>query len=474
MSCTNCGNSSTPISVQLSYSQDASCPDNNQCPDISAACISFRAPNLACSGIQTDDSIELALQKIDEKLCETGGDYSTYNFHCLDDGGAIATEAEFVSAITDFVCDLSSALTTFTGTTFISYQDDVDNRFSAIEGPSITCSSASVNSSDSLTQILNKYCTKFGAIDTAISLSGVTWDSCFTVSSTPTTIAQGFDLLADQICQTKALITSSTLPTFNNTGSCLPSPGSSDTLSSTIDKIKTRLCQTPTLDNDNLTSSCISIPATDNDLEGLLQNMLDKLDDLTSNFPTFDSGDFSVTGTGCGGKTIALTTPINQDRLVAINNSDSSPSTLINKLAGVGCTIDDTTTSGKITITVTGGASTDTKVKADAADSAADYLINKIEAGAAVSGIGLDVSYNATTDKVKIAPTVDAEDLLDLLLTHLEENPTGAIAERLCAIIASCPSPCEGPTNVQAVAVAGTSTTTTTTSSTTTTTTTAP
>jgi hypothetical protein len=474
MSCTNCNSSSTPISIQLSYSQDANCASDSSCPDISAACISFKAPNLACSGVETDDSIELAIQKIDEKLCETVGDYTSYNFHCLDDGGAITTEAEFVSAITDYVCDLSTALATFTGTTFVDYQGEVDDRFTAIEGPSLTCVSASVVSSDNLNQILSKYCTKFAAIDTALNISSVTWNSCFTVSSSPTTIAQGFDLLADQICQTKALITSSTLPTFNNSGSCLSTTGSADTLVATVNAIKTRLCQTPTLDNDNLTSSCITIPSTDTDLEGLLQNMLDKLDSLSENFPTFDSGDFSVSGSGCGGKTVALATPINQDRFVAANASDSSPSTLINKIVGVGCTVDDTTTAGKITITVSSSSVSDGKVKADSADASADYLINKVEAGASVSGVGLDVSYNATTDKIKIAPTLDPEDMLNALLTYLEENPSSSIAERLCAIIASCPSPCDGPTNVQAVAVSSDTTTTTTTSSTTTTTTTSP
>lgn len=469
MSCTNCGSSSTPISIQLSYSQDASCPDNTQCPDISSACISFRAPNLACSGINTDDSIELAIQKIDEKLCVVAADYSTYNFHCLDDVTPITTEAEFVSAITDYVCTLNTSLSDFTGVSFVSYQSTVDSRFSSIENPGITCSSASVVNTDTLVQVLNKYCTKFSSLDTAIGISGVTWDSCFTVTSSPTTIAGAFSLLADQICQTKALITSSTLPTFNNTGSCLSTPGSSDSLSDTIDKIKTRLCQSPTLDNSSLVSTCITIPGTSTDLQTLLQNILTSLDTITTNFPTFDGSDFTVTGTGCGGKTVALATPINQDRLVAANATDNSPGTLISKLVGVGCTIDDTTNSGQVTITVTSSAVSDGKVKADSSDASADYLINKVEAGASQSGIGLSVSYDSTTDKVQIAPSVDIETIITSFLTYLEENPSSDIANRLCAIIASCPSPCDSPTNVQAVAV-DTTTTTTSTSSTTTTT----
>lgn len=467
MPCDNC-NSSLPNTITLSYSSSAACSEDTNCPQkFSSACVLFNAPNLPCSGINTGDSVELALQKMDEIVCQSSGDYSTYNFHCLDDVTPITTESQFVSAITDFVCTLSSTLTAFTGTTFVNYQTTVDDRFDAIEGPTLTCTSAGITSSDTLVQALNKYCTKFSDIDSALDISSVTWDSCFTVNTPPTTIAEGFDVLADQICQTKALINGSSLPTFNNTGSCLSTVGSADTLVDTISAIKTRLCQTPTLDNDNLTSACISIPAGDTDLEGILQNIINKVDFLSQNFPTFDSGDFTVSGTGCAGKTITLATPINQDRLVAANASDNSPSTLINKIVGVGCTVDDTTNAGQITITVSPSSVSDGKVKADSADAATDYLINKIEAGAAASGIGVNVSYNATTDKVKIAPSLDSETLLEALLTHLEENPDSSVASRLCAIIASCPSPCEGPTNVQAAAVAQTTTSTTTTTTTT-------
>lgn len=472
MSCPDC-NSSLPNTVTLSYSTSNTCAEDNGCSiNLSSACVFFNAPNLACTGIVTGDSIELALQKMDQVICQSAGDYSTYNFHCLDDVTAITTEAQFVSAITDYICTLNTSLSNFTGTTFVNYQTNVDNRFKAVETPGITCTSASITSTDSLVTVLNKYCTKFGALDTSLNLSGVVWNSCYTVVSAPTTIAEGFSLLADQICQTKALVTSAGLPTFNNSASCLSINGSADTLVNTVEAIKTRLCQSPTLDNSTLTSTCISIPATSTDLQTLLQNVLTKVDSLSTNIPTFNSGDFVVTGTGCGGKTVALATPINQDRLVAANASDSSPSTLINKLVGVGCTIDDTTNAGKITLTVSASSTSDGKVKADSADAASDYLINKMGAGSSASGIGLSVGYDATNDKIQISPSLDSEVLLNTLLTYLEENPDSTIAKRLCSIISNCPSPCDGPTNVQAVALSGTTSTSTTTTSTTSSTTT--
>src|ERR1041385_932057 len=188
---------------------------------------------------------------MDPLLCAATGDYSTYNTYCL---APINTQQEFVESISNFVCTLRDDLNTFTETTFPAYQATVTAALAAITSPVITCSSTSVTNTDTLVQVLTKYCTKFGAIDTALSLSTVTWNSCYTVSPTPTTIAAGFNVLIGQICTLKTAVeAAAVLPIFNNTGTCLPSPGASDTLTSTINKIITRLCQTGTLDLSTLT-----------------------------------------------------------------------------------------------------------------------------------------------------------------------------------------------------------------------------
>lgn len=443
MPCTNCSSSPLTFASSYFYSNQPSNCDSGECGTntVNAKCVYYAGPNLSCSGIEVNDSLELALQKIDTQICSITGDYSTYSFGCIDDGGAITTEAQFVSAISSYACTTRSTLTTFTGTTFPAYQAAVNSRFVALEVPGITCATASVTSTDTLQAVLNKYCTKLGTLTTAISISGVDWDSCFTVVSPPTTIAGGFTEVLSQICQLKAA--GLTLPTFNNTGTCLSSPGASDTLVSTIGKIITRLCQTPTLDNDNLTSSCISIPSADTDLETLLQSILTKVDALSTNSYTFSEDDFNITAQDednvCAGKSVALVTPINQDRFVATSSYDTAPGTLDTKvIAGTGISI-NTSNPAHIVINAT-GTDTDVLVKAASGDAAAGYLQDKMY-GQASSGIALITSYNATTDKVDITPSVTASTLLDVLFLYLENNPASELKERFCTLVSSCPDP---------------------------------
>lgn len=345
--CTNC--TSSPLGsfdVQLFFNNQCFQCDNSDCAGQvqNSKCIIYTGPNLSCSGILTNDSIETALQKIDEQICSAIGDYSNYQFNCLTAwyGSAITQESEFVDAITGYACEIRTDLDTFIDTTFVAYQAAVDTRFDAIEVPGITCATASVVNTDTLVQVLDKYCTKMAALTTAISIAGVDWDQCLTVVTPPTTIAEAFSLVIDQICQVEAGA-GGALPTFNNTGTCLPTPGASETLVSTVTKIRDYLCLLPELDNDNLSSDCVAIPATDNDLEGLLQNILDKLDVLSKNYVTFNELDFTVSqtdvGNDCEGITVELSTPATQDRFVAVSAGDASPGTLIAKVASSGGSI---------------------------------------------------------------------------------------------------------------------------------------
>ncbi|MEI6186996.1 MAG: hypothetical protein WCP46_00645 [Alphaproteobacteria bacterium] len=333
MPCQDCNNN-TPYQVYNNQTTYANSCIPSECGGklTNAKCVYYSGPTLPCTGVAVNDSLELVLQKMDEKICTTAGDYSTYNTYCL---APISTQREFVETISSYVCTNKALFDTFVGTTFTAYQASVNSRFLAIEIPLITCSFAGVTTADSLQDVLNKYCTAFGTLNSAISLSGVNWSQCFTITTPPATIANAFSLLVDQICQVKAL--SSTLPVFNNTGSCLPSPGTSDTLVSTIEKIKTRLCQTGTFDYTALTFGCVT-PQTS--LQDTVQQILSRVDDYIKNKLTF-SADFVVTqtdsGNACLGKTVALTTPIvGNDKLVATSATDNTPGYLLDKLVGTG------------------------------------------------------------------------------------------------------------------------------------------
>lgn len=424
--------SPTPISYEVQYfysNQCTACLDAS-CNNASsnAKCVIYTGSNLTCSGINTNDTLEQILVKIDTQICNATGNYSSYQYHCLTPQ---TTEAGFVDLISAYVCTLNTNLTTFTGTTFPAYQTTVNNRFVAIEVPGITCATASVTNTDSLQTVLNKYCTKLGSLTTAISLSGITWNSCFTVGSTPTTIALAFTEVLSQICQTKALITTSTLPLFNNSSNCLAG-SSSDTLVTTIGLLTTKVCAAPAFVFGSLTTTCLTLGSN---LQTTVQAIINKVDHLTLNDVTF-SGDFTVTATSggnpCAGRTVSLATPPTVDRFVASNNADASPGTLINKLlGGTQITLDDTTTPGKVIIN---SSAVDRKVSADTSDATTGFLVDKLE-GSTVNGITITPIYNSSTHKVTLRLTVDSNFCAAVLAcasvcnTYSIHNPGGSAAD---------------------------------------------
>lgn len=450
----NC--TTTPFSFDVQYFYDNSCfTCNEECgTNISnAKCVAYTGPNLACSGIETDDSLETALQKIDEQICTATGDYSSYQFNCLTEwlGEDITTEGEFVDAITLYACEITENLESFTGTTFPSYQSSVAARFTAIEGPGITCTIAGVTSTDDLETILTKFCTTFGDLNDSVSLTGVDWDQCFTVTTPPTTIAEAFSLVIDQICQVEAA--GASLPTFNNSANCLAGT-STDSLVTTIDSIIDVLCETNPFDATAITFGCVPTAA---DLQDVVQNVVTEVSELMQDTITW-SADFVVTQTNgsdpCAGVTVELATPINQDRFVAVDVSDSSPGTLTDKItAGTGITITNNGTDIEISAS---GTADSFEVKAKSTGSEG-YLEDKL-AGGAVTGLSITTAYNGGTDKIDISPSIDATALFTLLLNQLELDED--LYTLFCEKVANCPSPCDAPTDVQAVPVNTTSTTT--------------
>lgn len=467
--CPTCNNSNGPRVIggisQILASINTPCT-SALCPSPQdSKCTFYTAGDLACSGIKSKDSIEVALQKIDTLLCASAANYSTYNTFCLS---PIDTQQEFVEAISQFVCTTESNLNTFTGTTFPAYQAAVTAALAPLQVPGIgiTCSGLTIATTDTLQSVLGKMATSVcNLFSTQLNLSSINWNQCFTVSPIPTTLQQAFNVVLAQICQV-ATASGVTLPAFNNVGSCLPSPGSTDTLVDTINKIKTRLCQSPTFDINALSWNCITKPNTTTlDLQSSVQAILTKIDSISQNMPTFSS-DFSATATNpsapCAGKTISLSSSI-ADRKVAATSTDNTPGTLQDKLVqGTGVTL-DYTDSTKVVISATAsGGPGDGKVKTDIAD-VANYLDVKIAAGGVTNGVqvvpALDTS-NAN-HQINLNVSVDPVALFTAILNSLPANPD--LKAALCAAIATCPSPCSAPSNVSIIYGGTTSSTTTTT-----------
>ncbi len=476
--CTNCNQS---YNIPVLYAQaiyPTSCtstPCTSDCGDNCGSdirCIKWDGPNLVCSGITTGINLEEAITLIDNKLCAVTGDYSSYDTSCLDNTTAITNEQEFVESISTYVCALRNDFDLFTGTTFTAYQTTVNDRFVDIEQPGLVCPSAGITSDNDLSLVYSKYCAKFEQIDSALSLGGVNWDLCFTVDPNPTTISQGFTAVLQQICSLKTDIGSGgALPTFNNTGSCLPAPlTSTDSLVDTINKIKTRLCQSPTFDINALTWGCTIKPSTTaTNLQAAIQTILDKVNDYIQNKLTF-SGDFSVTpvdgGNPCQGKNVALAIPSTQDRLLAINSSDSAPGTWVDKVvAGTGVTFDYVTTPGSVIVNANTGIGTDQYVKTRGADPISGYLEDKIK-GSTSNGITVTKTTDIADEKVQIGTSINWPNFITALFDAIEDSPS--LKDMFCAMVQSCLPDCITPPNVTVVYNTGSTTTSTSTTTTTT------
>lgn len=469
MACTNCSQSTTQVTGFI----PADCTSTNSCA-LDAGCVIYTGPALECSGIATNDDLNTILEKIDPLLCAATGDYSSYNTFCL---APISTQQQFVESISEFVCDLRDEYDTFVGTTFPAYQATIDGRLDAVEVPGITCVSAGVTSGMTLVQVLNAYCTKFGSIDTAMNVSTADWNSCYTVNPVPTTVIGGFNTLIAQICLLKSQVDAgAVLPTFNNVGSCLPAPlTANDTLADTVNKIKTRLCQTGTIDTTTLSWGCVTPPSGTQNLQDTLQNILTRVTAISQALPTAWSGDFDVTnvdnGNLCLGKNVALAPLIVTDRFVATTSTDLSPGVLEDKMIpGTNVTFDFVTSPGFMIVNSTGGSGTgDHKVMVDITDASPDYLGAKISSGGATNGIQILPSVDTTNEVVNLNVSVNAVTLFLSLLDALQTD-TG-LYQAFCSAVAGCPSPCDAPSNVQVVYTPGGTTTTTTSTTTTTTTT---
>lgn len=444
MACNNCTSTAPLTTFDVQYFYNSQCFDcgADSCTGKvnNAKCIIYTGPNLSCSGVATNDSVETALQKLDEQICSVIGDYSNYQFNCLVAwyGASITTEAQFVDAITGYACETRTNLDTFITSTFVDYQDVVNTRFEAIEVPGITCDFAGVTPSDTIQQVLSKYCTAFSLVNGDIDVSGITWDNCLTVVSPPTNVISALQLLADQVCQVNSSI-STVLPTFNNVGSCLNAPTTTDSLVDTIDKIKTSLCILPNFTTDIISWGCVT-PQTD--LQTTIQELVSTASTLIQNVATY-SGDFIVTQTDpmnpCAGVSVALATPLNQDRFVAANGADMAPGTLIDKLVGVGLTVDDSTNPGQITITSTATADT-YKVLGNVVDDTPDYLDVKVNGTDSGLGIAITTTYNIVNKQVDFTPVVDTNTLFYALLDELTNDPV--LFAALCTKLSECPCVC--------------------------------
>lgn len=433
--CSFCGGSHSSYSPPPFSTPCSNTP--GQCTPIDSSCVTYTGQVLNCLNVTPGESQESINQKIDGLFCISSGvDWSSFDYHCLTDDTTITTPEQFVSYMTLVYCNLQSNYDTFVGTTFPNQVATLNTSINSILSPGLTlCAGSGITPSDTYTSILTKLANKVCTLS-AQDVSSANWTSCFTVPTLPTTVVDGFNVVISQICQVKALASAPvTLPTFNNQGSCLANPGTADTLVDTINKIKTRVCLSPTYSIGATTWDCFTTPT---DFQSVVNLLVAQANIAKKHDAVFDSNIFAVTDNGCNGRAVTLQAGFSgSDRLVASDASDSNPGTLADKLTpGTNITLDNTTSPGHIIVNA--APSLNDKVKANTSDTTAGYLVDKLQ-GASTDGIDLTAVANIGNTQVVLTPTLDFSVLATKFFDQVEGDPD--LYARFCSLICGC-QPC--------------------------------
>lgn len=445
MSCTNCTGTS---SFSLPNLQNI-CSSGVKTDTMDVV---YTGPILSCIGVQPNTCLQDIIQSINTKVCQSVGDYTQYNFNCLEVlYPPITNEEEFVFAITDYACKLSDRvddLENTLNTEITNIQTQIDN----IVSPGLVSNCPSLviyDINSTLDQIITAQTNAICSINANLSLTGVLWSKCYTVTTPPITIVDGFNEVINQICLTKAAIsTGGLLPTFDNTGTCLSAPTATDSLVDTIIKIRSRLCLTPTFVAANLpVSTCVQFSGAST-LEQVIAAQNNQIDQVSTQSIRGASSQFVLTpidpSQPCLGRTIALNTSV-IDRNVASNSADTTPGTLFDKLqAGTNFNLDFSTTPGKVILNATGAALSDEKVKATSTDPSSGYLDSKLIGDS--SDPIIQIAVTSLTSSLRVTPSLDLTALATALLDTIQNNTT--LKAKFCEITNSCPVACSVPTNV--------------------------
>lgn len=410
-----------------------------------ALCVKYTSTNFNCISNESK-TLEDILKSIDSLVCGVSGGipWNTFNYACLE---GITTAQTFAEVISSYICDLSDTVTN----NYEELTNLITNITTTGTGsfvPAISgCSYTGVVNTDTLTQILTKFNNKFCDLNSRLDISSVDWDQCFAVVTPPTTLPGAFDLLIDQICQVKTDIpTGYTPPTFDNTLTCLPTPGATDSLTATISKIIAKLCSLPTFDVGDLDPFlCTGIGSTlteviENIRTRVTENTYRSIEEVGPGLVLLDIGSPEA----CTGKRLELDPNAFPDEMVKANAADTTPGYLIDKLnAGDNLTIDDTTLVGTVTI-----SATDSHVKTSSIDPTTGFLLQKLIVDSLPElslALTEDVSTDPASYKARITPTIDWYALTEKILLTIKDSTT--LTSLFCDIDCGSLPTCIAPSN---------------------------
>lgn len=374
-------------------------------------------PELSCLDPEGEikDLLDFAL-KVEAKICEVQGDYSLYNVHCLEEEfGYILTEERFVEAITEKVCEMANTLEDVVQITEGIDLGEIWDAINAINNPELILTNLGVTQGDTLKEILQKINNIIGEINSYTDISSVDWSSITNIGGYVDNLQKAFTVLINKI---HSLENSggADLPTFNTTNTCLPNPSASESLSSVVNKLISKICSSVHIELTEIEEGCVAIYG--NTFQDYFQSIFSTLSELIENSPNFNENHFIVepSGSSCEGMQVSLhPTVLNemQGNQVAVYNG-TNPGYLSEVLEE-----GDNTTFELIGDTLKINSNyKDEKVKATYSSPSAGYLEDILEGEGDIT-----ITPNANGDKLRIGvlpPTIP--DMGKVFATNSDSN----------------------------------------------------
>lgn len=402
-----------------------------------------------------NNNLQVVLGKINTAINASSAapDYTTYSLGCVKqtDGTSHPTNTQnFAEGISLMLCDLLSAYTTFTGTTYPADRAAISAAVLALQEPALTYAPYGITSADTIGTVWSKIFTGTTATIASISPASANWSTIG--YSAPSTTTGAFNSMIAYVFGLHSTIggLQSSLGTFNTSGTCLAG-GGADSPRTTINNIISYICGLPTYDTDSITWSCVS---QGGDLQTDIQALVNSISSMQTNYIAgVGTGLTRAIITSCGGYQASIDTTWSGLYKTMVNGSDPTPGFLGSKL---------TSTNGTVTITQVGNTTVnfevatpvDHKVLVNASDTTPGYLINKISPNTSDWGITIVMSTSPDNSQVILTPMVTNPGLLaSSLMTYVATDPD-AVAQ-WCAINTQCfGCTCAAPTGLT-VSVSG-------------------
>lgn len=417
-----------------------------------ASYIIYTGTNTTNVPITANQNLETILQHIDTAIgtSNSAPNYTSFNLHCLRPTYTITNTQQFAESITDFLCTFSANYTTFSGTTYPAAISTITTAINGLQDPALTYSPFSITNTDGIQTVYSKMFTGFTAISTSIDPYTANWS---TLSITPShSVVTTWNNVISYVSGLATTVAGkqAALGTFDNSSNCLAG-GATDSISTTVNLLRSYICTLTGYSSGSITWGCVSSSDT---LTGALNNIISTLSSVATNYlSNVGTGLIRTTAGACGGYVASVDTTWNGLYQVMVDDADSSPDYLVNKIESTDSSITISNTGTALNLSVATSPNSN-KLKVNSGDTSPDYLANKVIAGSGSWGIGLNISV--VNNQLALSPNVISNtSMIQSFISAVADDPDLLSAFGVLVSQAINSNTCAAPTALSVTITSG-------------------